>query len=147
MPQNRWTDGTIEIVGIISNKPERKLVGEKGTVLVSCSVFIGKHSNDNPIYINCSAFNQCADVLNNFKKGDIVHVIGHIQEREYTNKNGEQKKSKNLICDYVNGIYEINDSDEVLQCVDENKNSTESKNNDLSDGFEEISSASGDLPF
>lgn len=101
MPQNIWSDGTIEVVGTVTKEPEAKLVGEKETLIVNFNIAISRWKEENQSYCYCSAFGKVANAILDMKKGDIVHAIGKYKKRSYTDRNGADQVKKNLVCDFV----------------------------------------------
>lgn len=53
-------------------------------------------------FIDCSAFRQTAEFLGKyFRKGDVVEIVGDIETRSYTDKNGANRKATEILCERV----------------------------------------------
>lgn len=149
MPQNIWSDGTIEVVGTVTKEPEAKLVGEKETLIVNFNLAISRWKEENQSYCSCSAFGKVANAILDMKKGDIVHAIGKYEKRSYTDRNGLDQVKKNLACDFVS----ILKKNEKNYGYNNNRNKMEEKVNletSINNTNEEIISVlddSADLPF
>lgn len=52
-------------------------------------------------WLNCVAWRKVCDVARYIVKGDSVLCAGELQERSYTNRDGEERKVTELICDFV----------------------------------------------
>ena len=101
MPQNIWSDGTIEVVGTVTKEPEAKIVGEKETLIVNFNLAISRWKEETQSYCYCSAFGKVANAILDMKKGDIIHAIGKYEKRSYTDRNGVDQVKKNLACDFI----------------------------------------------
>lgn len=57
-----------------------------------------EEGNDTVDFIDCTAFNGTAEVLNKFvEKGDMVTVSGRLAVNKYTNKDGENRNRYSVI--------------------------------------------------
>ncbi|MDO5559395.1 MAG: single-stranded DNA-binding protein [Oscillospiraceae bacterium] len=100
----KLSSGEFMIVGVLPKDAEYKTVGEKNSSLTKFSVKASEKTDANGEKIanwtNCTAWHDAARVCKDFKKKDVVMVVGKIEEREYE-KNGEKKKSKELVVDFA----------------------------------------------
>lgn len=56
----------------------------------------------NTLFIGCSFFGQRADTIARYThKGSLVAVEGRLQQRKYTNRNGQEVTVYEIICDNV----------------------------------------------
>ena len=121
---------SIIIIGNATKDAEFKHIGEKQSPNAKWGVAIGKDKDDNGIFVNCEAWRRLAYVATEIKKGDIVMVIGKVQEREYN-----EKTYRTLVADWVE---KIGSTREVQQAPPPQEVPQE--------GFSAIED-SGDLPF
>lgn len=93
---------SITIVGRIGRDPELRFA-TTGTAVADFSVAVTRRPKDKEeetVWFECVAFgeqaeNYCAD----FAKGTRVIVIGRIEIKEYTAKDGVQKKKTQIVVD------------------------------------------------
>lgn len=150
MPQNIWSDGTVEVIGTVTKEPEIKKVGEKQTLIVNFHLAISRWKEENKSYCSCSVFGKMANFAIDIKKGDIIHAIGKYEPRKYTDKNGIEQTQKNLSCDFIS-IMGNNTKIHKNNFIEENNNLKNNNENTISKNeSEEIISILGDsndLPF
>lgn len=66
---------------------------QSGDTILSFSVADNQGRDKPPIWWNCSLWGKRADSLSQYiTKGSKVTVVGQISEREYTDRDGNQKK-------------------------------------------------------
>lgn len=64
-------------------------------------------------FLDCVAWNQTADFISKyFKKGDMIAVIGEVQTREYTGRDGNKKKAVEIVVSNVSFCGGANKKDE-----------------------------------
>lgn len=150
MPQNIWSDGTVEVIGTVTKEPEIKKLGEKQTLIVNFNLAISRWKEENPSYCSCSAFGKIANFAIDIKKGDIVHAIGKCETRSYTDKNGVDQIKKSISCDFIS-IMGKNQKLSKNRFSGENNNYKNNTDNNIpKNESEEIISILGDsndLPF
>jgi single-strand DNA-binding protein len=86
-------------------------------------------------FIDCVAWRQTADFISRyFRKGSMIAIEGSIQTQNYTDKDGKQRKSVEIVCNNVSF------------CGDK-KNGSQSVTEDNTADYEEIVGTDEDLPF
>ena len=86
----------ITITGNIGKEAVRRSLHD-GTAVLSFSVADNQGKDKPAIWWNCSLFGKRADALQQYlTKGQQVTVIGTVSEREYTDKDGHQRKSMDV---------------------------------------------------
>lgn len=131
------------LIGRITHTPELRKTPSNISV-TSFTVAVNGHASEGreaPTYwIDCVAWRQTADfICNYFEKGQQIAVVGHLQTRTYTDKNGNDRKITEIVVD------------EVSFCGSKNKGKLGSKEGDVTNeaeqgGFEEVGTDE-DLPF
>jgi single-strand DNA-binding protein len=83
----------ISIAGRIGKDPEQRQL-QDGTSVLSFSVADDQGKDKQAIWWRCSLFGKRADSLAPYlTKGSSVTVVGTVTEREYTDKEGQQRKA------------------------------------------------------
>lgn len=100
---------TFMVCGFVARDAEYRTVGEKNSSLTKFSVKCDEKQEADgtttAIWTNCECWNAVARYAAGIKKGDTVLAIGTIKVDTYTDKKtGEQKQSKNLVCEFVSII-------------------------------------------
>lgn len=86
-------------------------------------------------FIDCVAWRQTAEFISRyFNKGSMIAIEGSIQTQNYTDKDGKQRKSVEVVCNNVSF------------CGDK-KNGSQSVTEDNTADYEEIIDTDEDLPF
>lgn len=141
----KLSSGEFMVVGPLPKDAEYKTVGDKQSSLTKFSVKASESTDASgqkvTNWTNCTAWHAVARACKDFKKGDVVLVTGKIEEREYMS-NGETKKSKELVVDFVTKMAHIAPdlAPAPIQTAQAGGGDV-----DLSD-FEELIS-DGDMPF
>lgn len=97
----------VTIIGNLTAAPETRGRGKNAAAAFSVAstprVYDGKNWTDgNTSYMNCVAFGRWRDiVLDNLQKGTRVVIIGHLRQSEYEDKDGEKKRTWQLIADEI----------------------------------------------
>lgn len=142
----KFSSGEFMVVGPIPKDAEYKTVGDKQSSLTKFSVKASERIDASgqkvASWTNCTAWHAAARACKDFKKGDVVLVTGKIEEREYVS-NGETKKSKELVVDFVTKMAHI--AQDLVPAPIPTAQAGGSGDVDLSD-FEELIS-DGDMPF
>ena len=142
----KFPSGEFIVVGPIPKDAEYKTVGDKQSSLTKFSVKASERTDASgqktASWTNCTAWHAAARACKDFKKGDVVLVTGKIEEREYVS-NGETKKSKELVVDFVTKMDHI--AQDLVPAPIPTAQAGGSGDVDLSD-FEELIS-DGDRPF
>jgi single-strand DNA-binding protein len=83
---------SITVSGTVGNAELKYL--QSGDPVLAFSVADGQGKDKPTIWWNCSIFGKRAESLANFvQKGGKVTVIGTVSEDQYTDKNGNERKS------------------------------------------------------
>lgn len=138
----------VVIVGRLVRDPElRKTASDRSVVaftvaLDNCTTNNGEKSTS---YIPCTAWNRTAESIAKFmKKGSLVGVDGHLNQRSYTANDGRKVSVVEVIADSVQFLEKKNDS---------SVNSSTTSNNDYNrqmpedEPVEGIDASDDDLPF
>ncbi len=97
-------------MGRLGRDSEIKEVGDTKLVSFPIGSDTGYGKNKSTVWVDCSIWGENRVGLAEYlKKGSQVTVIGELSEREYTNKEGETKKSLSLRVNQV-GLPSKNDS-------------------------------------
>lgn len=83
----------LTIAGRVGKEPEQRAL-QDGTSVLSFSVADDQGKDKPTIWWRCSLFGKRADSLAPYlTKGSSVTVVGNVTEREYTDKDGNQRKA------------------------------------------------------
>lgn len=84
----------ITVTGNLGRDAEKRVL-QDGSSVLSFSVADSSQGKDKPaLWWNCGLFGKRADALEQYmRKGQQVTVVGQVTEREYTDKDGTQKKA------------------------------------------------------
>lgn len=143
--QTKLSDGSVMICGILPRDAEYKQVGEKNSSLTKFSIKVGEkkvEGQEKPqaIWVNVQCWHSIARAAQNLKKLDTALVIGKIEKKTYTAKDGTQKEDIHVNAEYVNCMPNIQ-----APVTNQANNTLESL-----DGFEDVYSVLDDtdsLPF
>jgi single-strand DNA-binding protein len=87
---------SITVSGQLGKDSERRALGD-GTPVLSFSVADSMGKDKGAIWWNCSMFGKRADSLQQYlTKGQAVTVVGTVSEREWTDKDGQKRKSMDV---------------------------------------------------
>lgn len=138
----------VVIVGRLVRDPElRKTASDRS--VVAFTVALDNRTTNNgeksTSYIPCTAWNNTAESIAKFmKKGSLVGVDGHLNQRSYTANDGRKVSVVEVIADSVQFLEKKNDS---------SVNSSTTSNNDYNrqmpedEPVEGIDASDDDLPF
>lgn len=138
----------VVIVGRLVRDPElRKTASDRS--VVAFTVALDNRTTNNgeksTSYIPCTAWNSTAESIAKFmKKGSLVGVDGHLNQRSYTANDGRKVSVVEVIADSVQFLEKKNDS---------SVNSSTTSNNDYNrqmpedEQVEGIDASDDDLPF
>ncbi|MBS1468383.1 MAG: single-stranded DNA-binding protein [Erysipelatoclostridium sp.] len=139
---------SVVIVGRLVRDPElRKTASDRS--VVAFTVALDNRTTNNgeksTSYIPCTAWNSTAESIAKFmKKGSLVGVDGHLNQRSYTANDGRKVSVVEVIADSVQFLEKKNDS---------SVNSSTTSNNDYNrqmpedEPVEGIDASDDDLPF
>ncbi len=108
--QTKCGDGSVMICGFVGKGAETRRVGEKNSVLTKFSVKVGDKAvkgqeKKQAIWVNCTCWNDIGKAASVIKKGDYVLAVGKIQKSTYTDEEGHQRESSELICEFVTAMF------------------------------------------
>lgn len=102
----------VNLVGRITADPELRRTGE-GTAVCSYSLAVKRPMvKDKTDFIDCVTWRQGAEYLCQYgHKGDIVAVCGSLQSREWTDKQGNKRRSWEVVTDSVELLWSRKNSE------------------------------------
>ena len=130
---------SVVIMGRLTNAPELKTT-EGGLSVTSFSVanqrnYKNAQGEKDTDFYDIVAWRTTAEfICRNFKKGSMIAIKGHLQTRKYTDKNGNNRTSLEIV------------AEEVFFGDSGNRNTGETSTNVGNEGFAEVE-GDGDLPF
>ncbi len=135
------------LVGRMTADPELKQT-QSGKSVTSFTVAVNrrfqKDTEQTADFINCVAWKQNAEFLvNHFRKGSSICVVGSIQTRSFTTQNGEKRYATEVIADEVRFVDSKSDNTSTTPAP--TAYVPESYTNGAS--FEEVTSGDEDIPF
>lgn len=108
--QTKLSDGSVMICGILGKDAEYKQVGEKNSSLTKFSIKVGERppaqQGEKPqaIWANVQCWHSVARAAQAFKKLDTVLVIGKVENKPYTAKDGTTKTDTHVNAEFVIGM-------------------------------------------
>lgn len=141
---------TVALMGRLTYEPELK-VTPSGISVIRFQIavdrqFQAKGQERQADFIDCQAWRQTAEFISKyFHKGDMIALVGSIQTDNFTDKNGEKRKSVTVVANNVSFCGSKSESGNTGPSYsDERGNSIDVSYN--TDDFEEIVD-DDDLPF
>lgn len=136
----------IDIMGRLTKDPELRRTGS-GVAVTSFTVAVdrdfGEKGNKETDFIDCVAWRNTAEFVNNyFSKGRMAVVSGRLQIRSWTDKDGNKRKTAEVVADNVYFGESKNDS--------QNQNSGYTgfvKTENVPNNFAPIDDHDAELPF
>ena len=138
----------VVIVGRLVRDPELRKTASDRSVFAFTVALDNRTTNNgekSTSYIPCTAWNSTAESIAKFmKKGSLVGVDGHLNQRSYTANDGRKVSVVEVIADSVQFLEKKNDS---------SVNSSTTSNNDYNrqmpedEPVEGIDASDDDLPF
>lgn len=87
----------IIIMGRLTRDPEQKTTAS-GTALTKYTLAVSRKTGGDADYFDCTAFDRMAEfAAKYFKKGKRVLVAGRVQTGKYTNQNGQNVRTWDVI--------------------------------------------------
>ena len=128
------------IMGRLTADPELKTT-QNGISVCSFSVAVERNYETNgqreTDFINCVAWRQTAEFISRyFHKGSMIAINGSIQQRQYTDKDGNKRNAFEILVDNAN----------FCGSKSENGNNADVQRDDNGD-FEEFNFDESDIPF
>ena len=130
------------IMGRLTADPELRTT-PNGVSVTSFSVAVNRNyqkagAEQQTDFINCVAWRQTAEFISKyFYKGSMIAINGSIQQRSYTDKDGNKRTAFEIVVDNANFCGSKNES---------NSNTSDDVDIEVSDDFDEFD-MSEDVPF
>lgn len=133
------------LVGRITKDPMLRKT-PNGTSVVSftiaCNRRIKQEGQPDADFINCVAWNKTADFMAQYvKKGNLLGIEGHIQTRNYDDKDGKRVNITEVVADSV----QLLESKKAAENTQEEATGAYTQNDEYADYAAEIQD--DDLPF
>ena len=91
----------VSVMGRFTKTPELHKT-ESGISVTSFTIANNVYQNEKPNYIECVAWRGTAELIcRNCEKGQLVAVKGTLQTREFDNRNGERRKSTEIVVEDI----------------------------------------------
>ena len=105
------------LTGRFTAEPEVKAAGEKSVCNFTIAVDRdAKNQKQTADFIRCTAWGGTAAAIGNYlHKGSNVNVVGKLQSREYTGKDGTKRTVLEVICDRVECLESKNKAQNAYQ--------------------------------
>lgn len=88
------------LMGRLTRDPEKRYTADN-TPVTSFSIAVNR-DKDRSDFFDCTAWRKTADFVSTyFAKGDMIAVCGRIQNRDWTDKNGNARRATEIIADEV----------------------------------------------
>lgn len=93
---------TVTIQGRLTKAPELRTT-QSGVSVASVTLACDRDFDREKVdFFNCVAWRQTGEFVSKyFSKGQLVLVTGTLQNRDYTDKNGNRRTATEIICDHV----------------------------------------------
>jgi single-strand DNA-binding protein len=87
-------------MGRLTRDPEKRYTADN-TPVTSFSIAVNR-DKDRSDFFDCTAWRKTADFVSTyFAKGDMICIRGRIQNRDWTDKNGNARRSTEIVADEV----------------------------------------------
>lgn len=138
---------SINITGRITNEPELRRT-QSGTACCSFTLAVKRPKvKDTTDFHNFVVWQQGAEYLCQYgHKGDLVGVTGYLTTREWTDKEGNKRKSTEVTCDSVE-LISSKRSSEAGGNTTRTNNAPQSQPSYAQQGFQPIDDPDAKLPF
>lgn len=88
------------LMGRLTRDPEKRYTADN-TPVTSFSIAVNR-DKDRSDFFDCTAWRKTADFVSTyFAKGDMICIRGRIQNRDWTDKNGNARRSMEIVADEV----------------------------------------------
>lgn len=88
------------LMGRLTRDPEKRYTADNIPV-TSFSIAVNR-DKDRSDFFDCTAWRERANFVSTyFSKGDMIAIRGRIQNRDYTDKNGNARRATEIIADEV----------------------------------------------
>ena len=141
----------VALMGRLTYEPELKTTPSGVSVLrfqIACDRSYQSQGQERQAdFIDCVAWRQRAEFISRyFHKGSMIAIEGSIQTQNYTDKNGNNRKSVEVVANNVSFCGSKADSGSSAPAQEYNQTAPSYSSADNSD-FEEIVDDEDDLPF
>lgn len=139
------------IMGRLTANPELKTTNS-GISVCSFSVAVDRNyskagTEKQTDFINCVAWRQTAEFISKyFSKGSMIAINGSIQQRQYTDRDGNKRYAFEIVVDNANFCGSKAESGNNSNYGGSQESPASFSNIDTGD-FEEISMSDDDVPF
>jgi single-strand DNA-binding protein len=129
----------VTLMGRVTAAPELKTTRSGGQSVTAFTIaverrYLTKDGEKITDFINCVAWRNTAEFISKyFKKGDPIVVVGEIQTRKYTDKNGNNRVAVEVIIDYARFVPTNNSGDNANQQPPVNESFTDMGDYDETD--------------
>ena len=147
----------ITIMGRLTHDPELRYTATQTPVtsftLAVDRDYANRETNERQTdFIDCVAWRSAEFVSKYFQKGSLAVVSGRLQIRDWTDKEGNKRRSAEVNVDNIYfGESKRRDSDSAQNTFAPpytgNDYSSQTPNSSMAGGFEELSDDDGELPF
>lgn len=91
---------TCVLMGRCTKDPEKRYT-QSNTPVTSFTIAVDRFK-DGVDFFDCTAWNKTADFVSDyFRKGDMICVRGRLQNREWTDKDGNNRRKTEIVVDEV----------------------------------------------
>lgn len=88
------------LLGRLTRDPELKTTQGDISLCSFCIAVSRRYDRDKTDFINCVAWRVAGEMVHKyFKKGDMIGVIGSIQNNDYTDSDGAERRNTNVSVD------------------------------------------------
>lgn len=93
----------LEIIGRLTRDPEVRVTQDGQTTIARFGIAVDRRGKDQKAdFFNVTAFNKTAQFAEKYlKKGTKIAIGGHLQQDEYTNRDGQKVTAVIIIADEV----------------------------------------------
>lgn len=143
---------TVALMGRLTYEPELKYT-QSGIAVIRFQIAVDRNyqkqgEERQADFIDCQAWRQTAEFISRyFHKGSMIAVEGSIQTQNYTDKNGNQRKSVDVVANNVSFCGSKAESGGSQGDYEQPRPTMATDINPGYDDFEEIIDDDDDLPF
>ena len=143
---------TVAIMGRLTYDPELRTTNT-GISVISFQVAVDRNyqaqgQERQADFIDCVAWRQTADFISRyFRKGSMIAVEGSIQTRNFTDKNGNNRKAVEVVANNVSFCGSRSETGTGAPAQQSYEQSAPSYSSAGSSDFEELVDDDDDLPF
>jgi single-strand DNA-binding protein len=100
-------------IGRLGKDPEFQVTAEKGKPLTKFSLAVDQAKSEKPLWLNVACWDKLADTVEKYaKKRMQVFVQGRLKISSYTDKQGVERQSVEIIASIVQLLEKITTTDE-----------------------------------